>query len=399
MAVPHFRATIIGAGRSPVAAAAYRHRTGMDDESQGRTFRYANRGDLAHEEISQPVDTPLWLRNALQGQSTAKASEILWNAVVAGERQVNGQFAREIVIALPIELTMPESIALMREFVAAEFAAKGLIADWVVHDVPGNPHVHLMHTLRPVTERGFGNKKIAVLDADGSPIRVNGKIVYRNFVGYRNELVDLRLAWGNAANCHLALAGQDARIDMRSYAAQGIEVVPTRHLGPAGAANARKAGLSYAAHARGPEHAKAVAQIQARPAAVLAHQVQRRHVDLVDVGPLFAVDLDVDEQVVHHRRGGVVLEALVRHHVAPVAGGIADREQDRLVGALGLRQRGRIPRPPVDRIVLVLQEIRRRFLRQAVLVSRCCGRCHKAIMPVMTDRSNDLMKHAMWSLL
>ena len=92
MAVPHFRATIIGAGRSPVAAAAYRHRTEMDDESQGRTFRYANRGDLAHEEISQPVDTPLWLRNALQGQSTAKASEILWNAVVAGERQVNGQF-------------------------------------------------------------------------------------------------------------------------------------------------------------------------------------------------------------------------------------------------------------------------------------------------------------------
>ena len=76
-----------------------------------------------------------------------------------------------------------------------------------------------------------------------------------------------------------------------------------------------------------------------RPAAVLAHQVQRRHVDLVDVGPLLAIDLDVDEQLVHHRRGGVVLEALVRHHVAPVAGGVADREQDRLVGALGLRQR------------------------------------------------------------
>jgi Ti-type conjugative transfer relaxase TraA len=270
VAVPHFRATIIGAGRSPVAAAAYRHRTEMDDESQGRTFRYANRGDLAHEEISQPVDTPLWLRNALQGQSTAKASEILWNAVVAGERQVNGQFAREIVIALPNELTMPESIALMREFVVAEFAAKGIIADWVVHDVPGNPHVHLMHTLRPVTERGFGNKKIAVLDANGAPIRVNGKIVYRNFVGYRNELVELRQAWANAANRHLALSGHETRIDLRSYAAQGIDVVPTKHLGPAGAANARKTGLSYAAHSRGPEHAKAAAQILAQPARVLA---------------------------------------------------------------------------------------------------------------------------------
>src|SRR5262245_5902410 len=126
-----------------------------------------------------------------------------------------------------------------------------------------------------------------------------------------------------------------------------------------------------------------------RPAAMLAHQVQRRHVDLVDVGTLLAVDFDVDEEVVHYCRSGVVLEALVRHHMAPVTGGIADREQDRLVGALGLFQRRRVPRPPIDRIVLMLQEIGRGFLRQAVLVGRCCGRCHKAIMPVMTDRSND----------
>ena len=69
-----------------------------------------------------------------------------------------------------------------------------------------------------------------------------------------------------------------------------------------------------------------------RPAALLAEQMQRVHVDLVDVGPLLAVDLDVDEQLVHHARGRLVLEALVRHHVAPVAGRVADREQDRLVG-------------------------------------------------------------------
>ena len=38
-----------------------------------------------------------------------------------------------------------------------------------------------------------------------------------------------------------------------------------------------------------------------RPAALLAQQMQRVHVDLVDVGPLLAIDLDVDEQLVHHR--------------------------------------------------------------------------------------------------
>jgi hypothetical protein len=34
----------------------------------------------------------------------------------------------------------------------------------------------------------------------------------------------------------------------------------------------------------------------------------RVHVDLVDVGALLAVDLDVDEELVEQRRGGRVLE-------------------------------------------------------------------------------------------
>ena len=38
-----------------------------------------------------------------------------------------------------------------------------------------------------------------------------------------------------------------------------------------------------------------------RPAALLAQMMQRRHVDLVDVGPLLAIDFDVHEQVVHDR--------------------------------------------------------------------------------------------------
>ncbi len=105
-----------------------------------------------------------------------------------------------------------------------------------------------------------------------------------------------------------------------------------------------------------------------RPAALLAQQMQRVHVDLVDVRPLLAVDFDIDEQLVHHRRRRLVLEGLVRHHVAPVAGGIADRQQDRLVGVFRLRQRLRPPLPPGNRIVRVLQQIGRGRLRQAVFV-------------------------------
>ena len=90
-------------------------------------------------------------------------------------------------------------------------------------------------------------------------------------------------------------------------------------------------------------------------------QMQRIHVDLVDVGPLFAIDFDVDEQLVHHARGGFVLEAFVRHDMAPVTRCVADRQQDRPIAALGLGERVRSPRPPVHRIMLVLQQIRRRL--------------------------------------
>ena len=104
-----------------------------------------------------------------------------------------------------------------------------------------------------------------------------------------------------------------------------------------------------------------------RPAPLLAHEGERALVDGVEVGAFFAVQLDVDEELVHQRCRLIVLEALVGHDVAPVAGGIADREQDGLVGRLRLGQRVRSPRAPVHRIVAVLQEIGAGFGAQKVL--------------------------------
>src|SRR4029077_18952885 len=67
-----------------------------------------------------------------------------------------------------------------------------------------------------------------------------------------------------------------------------------------------------------------------RPTALAGQRDDRVHVDRVEVRPLLAVDLYADEALVHHARGERVLEGLALHHVAPVAGGVADREQDRL---------------------------------------------------------------------
>ena len=64
-------------------------------------------------------------------------------------------------------------------------------------------------------------------------------------------------------------------------------------------------------------------------------------------------------------RRRLVLERLALHHVAPVAGGVADREQDRLVLRAGARERLLAPRVPVDRIVRVLEQVRARLAGRA----------------------------------
>jgi hypothetical protein len=110
------------------------------------------------------------------------------------------------------------------------------------------------------------------------------------------------------------------------------------------------------------------------PAAVAVEGVDGLHVDLVDVRPLLAVDLDVDEQVVHQACDGLVLERLVGHHVAPVARRVADGQQDRPVGGPGGRERLVAPRVPVDRVVGVLAQVGAGLVGQAVHASTVGGR-------------------------
>ena len=80
---------------------------------------------------------------------------------------------------------------------------------------------------------------------------------------------------------------------------------------------------------------------------------------LVDVGPLFAVHLDVHEQLVHQRGNLSVFERFVGHHMAPMASRIADRKQDRLALGPGQRQRLSAPFVPVHRVLRVLLQVRR----------------------------------------
>ena len=114
---------------------------------------------------------------------------------------------------------------------------------------------------------------------------------------------------------------------------------------------------------RGPERLAVGAEEHVeRPAAAAVDRDGDVHVQRVDVRPFLAIDLDADEALVHQLGGLRHRERLALHHVAPVAGGVADREEDRLP-LLTCAGEGLVaPRVPVDRVLRVLQEVRARLV-------------------------------------
>ena len=109
--------------------------------------------------------------------------------------------------------------------------------------------------------------------------------------------------------------------------------------------------------------------VSGQPPPALREHLVRGLVDAVEVGTFLAVHLHVHERLVHQRGGAFVLERLVRHHVAPVARGVADGQQDGLV--LGARSLERLGAPgiPVHGVVRVLQEVGTRLAGETIRAS------------------------------
>jgi Ti-type conjugative transfer relaxase TraA len=304
VAVPHFSVSIVarGSGRSAVLSAAYRHCAKMEFEREARTIDYSRKQGLLHEEFVIPEDAPEWLREMVADRSISGTSEAFWNKVESFEKRGDAQLAKDVTIALPIELSSAQNIDLVRDFVERHITAKGMVADWVFHDAPGNPHIHLMTTLRPLTENGFGAKKVAVTGPDGNPVRNDaGKIVYELWAGGADDFNAFRDGWFACQNRHLALTGLDIRIDGRSFEKQGIELTPTIHLGVGTKAIERKG-----AGGKGPAEEKVALErleLQQERRAENARRIQRN--------PEIVLDLITREKSVFDERD--IAKVLYRH--------------------------------------------------------------------------------------
>src|SRR5215213_3075340 len=109
------------------------------------------------------------------------------------------------------------------------------------------------------------------------------------------------------------------------------------------------------------------------PAALPSQGLGGLHVDRIHIGPFLAINLDRNKVIIDHGRGLGVLEGLVCHHVTPVTRGVPDRKKDRHL-PLGCGGKSLIrPRPPVHRVVGVLEQVRARRRSETVLASHRLG--------------------------
>jgi len=248
MAIFHHSIKIISrgnGGKSAVAAAAYRSGEKIICEYDGRISDYTRKSGIVHNIILLPDNAPPEYNDRA----------VLWNAVEKIEKAKNSQLAREIELALPVELSLLESRALVHRYVKENFVKHGMCADIAIHDKgDGNPHAHIMLTMRPFNENGsWGTKqrKEYILDSDGKKIYDPKKRQYKcksvptTDWNEQTKAEEWRAAWANTVNNTMIILKHSARIDHRSYERQGLifDQIPTVHLGVA-ASQMQRRGIS-----------------------------------------------------------------------------------------------------------------------------------------------------------
>ena len=236
MPCPHNEITIVQRSQrqSAVAAAAYQSGEKLFCEYDQQVKHYPEKRGIVHNEILLPA-------NALPEYADRNT---LWNAAEAVEKQWNSQLARRWVLTIPREIPPDQYAVLVREFCQQQFVSKGMIADFAIHDPhpPGhNPHAHVLLTMRAMDEHGKWlpkSRKVYDLDENGERI----KLPSGRWKSHKEDTVDWndqkyceiwRHEWEVIQNRYLEANDRPERVDLRSYARQGLDKIPTIHMGPA----------------------------------------------------------------------------------------------------------------------------------------------------------------------
>ncbi|NLT15683.1 MAG: MobA/MobL family protein [Clostridiales bacterium] len=247
----------------------------MTNDYDGVRHDYTRKYGLVYEQTFLPPEAPTdWCDR-----------EKLWNAVEAAETAKDSRLARQLIVALPAELDNGAWVDLLTSYIQGNFVSQGMCADICIHDAgDGNPHVHLMLTVRPLNsdgtwqqktekeylcvrdgaEKGFTAVEFLTVQHDGwekqyqyragkekvylSPSKAEAQGLERiskhpkaTRYGRQNpicaawnsdeQLVGWRKAWADEVNRVLAEHGSVERVDHRSHAERGLDELPTIHEG------------------------------------------------------------------------------------------------------------------------------------------------------------------------
>ena len=236
MPCPHNEISIVQRSQrqSAVAAAAYQSGEKLFCEYDQEVKHYPEKRGIVHNEILLPANAPPEYADR----------NTFWNAAEAVEKQWNSQLARRWVLTIPREIPPYQYAALVREFCKQQFVSKGMIVDFAIHDPnpPGhNPHAHVMLTMRAMDGHGKWlpkSRKVYDLDENGERI----KLPSGRWKSHKEDTVDWndrkyceiwRHEWEVIQNRYLEANNRPERVDLRSYARQGLDIVPTVHEGAA----------------------------------------------------------------------------------------------------------------------------------------------------------------------
>ena len=222
-------------GRSATAAAAYRAAIQISDTRTGKLHDYRRKQGVVSAVLLVPEAAPKWAHDRSQ----------VWNAAEIAEVRKNATVAREFEIALPAELNDLQRQQLAHEFAQELVNQHGCIADVAIHQPSGggdqrNHHAHILLSTRRLGPEGFTDKTRELDDYSSGP-----KWVHK----WRERYAQLQ-------NRYLQQAGCEVRVDHRSYQNQGLDALPSCHLGPSATAYERRTGLPSKKRLNWEEHAQ-----------------------------------------------------------------------------------------------------------------------------------------------
>ena len=201
MAIYHFSVKTISrsAGRSVVAAAAYRSGQKLNCERYGLEQDYTKKTGVEFTNIYAPENTNPDLLNRQK----------LWNTVEKVENRKNSLLAREFEIAFPSELNAEQRQALLSDLCQELVKRHGVIVDAAIHapHIEGgsddrNYHAHVMFTTRAISKTGdFESKKYRDFSRDDGTKTVSH---------WREHFADL-------VNTQLEQIGSTERVSHLSY--------------------------------------------------------------------------------------------------------------------------------------------------------------------------------------